>query len=67
MSAKRAAAPGDAEMLGLIVFLWFALNYAFAAQLVYVAARRTGAPRGTALSVAALWPRGLLFPAMSPI
>jgi len=67
MSAKRAAAPGDAEMLGLIVFLWFALNYAFAAQLVYLAARRSGATPGAAFVAAAQWPRVLVQPMATPI
>jgi len=54
-------------MLGLIVFLWFALNYAFAAQCFYAAARRFGATPATALSAAALWPRAMLAPVMSRI
>jgi len=67
MSAKCAAAPGDAQMLGLIVFLWFALNYAFAAQCFFAAARRFGATPATALNAAALWPRAMLAPVMSRI
>jgi len=49
-------------MLAWILFLWFALNYAFAAQLVYLAARRSGQKPGAALAAAALWPRALVQP-----
>ena len=54
-------------MLGWIVFAWFALNYAFAAQLVYLAARRAGDAPGAAVSQAMLWPREMLNSAAAPM
>ena len=54
-------------MLAWILFLWFALNYAFAAQLVYLAARRSGATPGAAFVAAAQWPRVLVQPMATPI
>ncbi len=49
-------------MIGQIVVVWLALNYAFAAQLVYLAARRANVAPMAALSIAMLWPLEMVRP-----
>ncbi len=49
-------------MIGQIVVVWLALNYAFAAQLVYLAARRADVAPLAALSIAMLWPLEMVRP-----
>lgn len=50
-------------MIGQVLVAWLALNYAFAAQLVYLAARRAGMEPMAALSIAMLWPLEMVRPA----
>lgn len=47
-------------MLAWIAFGWLAVNYAFAAQLVYTAARRNRSSRRNAIAAAISWPRALV-------
>ncbi len=49
-------------MIGQVLVAWLALNYAFAAQLVYMAARRADVAPMAALWIAMLWPLEMVRP-----